>query len=178
MFFLFFLPFIGFIVLAIVRASAEQKKREEAKQREQQDPNWRQTAFTGQTTSNSPVRPSVQTTPVRGAATWQGTSANARPQNTSFASQQKQPQKMHPGHDYCALRPDASSAQDSRSRNTSQKHPEHDLCALRPENNQSATADTSPVPALQVGGIQMNFTPNQVLSGVLFSEIFGKPKAM
>ena len=176
MFFLFFLPFIGFIVFAIVRASAEQKKREEAKRREQ-DPNWRQSAFTGQTTPNSPVRPSVQATPVREAATWQGTAANARPLNAAPVSQQKQPQKMHPDHEYCALRQDAASTQDPRSRNTSQKHPEHDLCALRPEQS-AATANATPVPALQVGGIQMNFTPNQVLSGVLFSEILGKPKAM
>ncbi len=176
MFLLFFLPFIGFVVFAIIRASAEQKKREEAR-RNAQGTQSQQPAYEGQT-SYSPVRPSVQTTPVRGAATWQGTAGNARPQNSSFTSQQKPAQKMHPDHEYCALRPDAASAKDPRSKNTSQKHPEHDLCALRPENNQSATADASPVPALQVGGIQMNFTPNQVLSGVLFSEIFGKPKAM
>ncbi len=56
--------------------------------------------------------------------------------------------------------------------NPKQMHPEHDLCALRsddPHAQQTANASE---------GTLLNFTPNNILKGILYSEIFGKPKAL
>lgn len=61
------------------------------------------------------------------------------------------------------------------SQPSSQSHPEHDLCALRPEDQVNPrTAQTR----TQNDGTPLDLTPEKILNGVLFSEIFGKPKAL
>lgn len=57
-----------------------------------------------------------------------------------------------------------------------QKHPEHDMCALRPEEQEhnAASVGTSAVQ----NGLTLDLSPENILRGVLFSEIFGKPKAL
>ncbi len=53
-------------------------------------------------------------------------------------------------------------------------HAEHDLCALDSDGSEKTEA----VPALQTGGTSLNLTPDNIVRGVLFSEIFGKPKSL
>jgi hypothetical protein len=78
---------------------------------------------------------------------------------------------MHPGHDFCSLKPDSPK---------DQAHPQHDMCALQPEDakEQKASQTRTGVPALQTGGTALNLTPDNIVRGVLFSEIFGKPKSL
>ena len=59
-----------------------------------------------------------------------------------------------------------------------QKHPEHDLCALSPEDTKPQEAAQAHAPALETSGVVLSFTPNNIVRGVLFSEIFGKPKGL
>lgn len=58
------------------------------------------------------------------------------------------------------------------------KHPEHDLCALRPEEHKDGDAHERSNDAVHNDGTLLSFTPDNILQGVVFSEIFGKPKAL
>lgn len=53
-----------------------------------------------------------------------------------------------------------------------QMHPEHDLCALRADGTDAQTAVQSAVRVLP------NLTQDNIVKGVVFSEILGKPKAL
>ena len=53
-----------------------------------------------------------------------------------------------------------------------QMHPEHELCALRADGLNTGTAVQSAV------GVLPNMTQENILKGVVFSEILGKPKAL
>lgn len=77
------------------------------------------------------------------------------------------PQKMHPQHEYCAVRSDAPAKSVAQ-----QPHPDHDLCALTPD----AVPAHAAVQAQ--GGAALSFAPDKILQGVLYAEIFGKPKAL
>ena len=57
-----------------------------------------------------------------------------------------------------------------------EKHPEHELCALRPEEAHPQGAAHAEVS--HNAGSLLDFTPDNILRGVLFSEVFGKPKAL
>ncbi len=59
----------------------------------------------------------------------------------------------------------------------SQKHPEHDLCALRPDEHEEQEAHTG-ASAQHNGKTPVSFSSNNILQGIIYSEIFGKPKAL
>lgn len=155
MFLFFALPFIAaIIIITTAIRSAEQKKRAEA----QRMPQAPQTAapVEGQA-SYMPVRPSVQVPPAREAA-----AAPTRP----YAS-------VHPQHDECALRPDQMKPQPANS------HPQHDECSLREDTSKKCGVPANaPETAQHSGGDLLNFTPDNILRGVVFAEVFGKPKAL
>lgn len=157
------------IAIAVSRSAAEQKKRAEALRRAEERQR-EETSVEGQV-SYTPVRPSVQVPTVRKAET---APKPVQPVQQAYRSPLAQPaQQMHPGHDFCALRPD-----DPKATNP-QKHPDHDLCAIRPEDakGKQPSAKQS-VPAAECSGTPLNLTPQEILNGVIFSEILGKPKAL
>ncbi len=166
--FILVLPFIVIgIVVAISKKTAEQNRRAEAQRRAAQM-QAEQTASEGQA-SYVPVRPSVQVPPVRKA-----TPAPNMPQaaqKTYQSSISKAPDQMHAGHDFCALRPDTTKGK---------SHPDHDNCSLRPEDSDAVdTLHASKDSAVQKSsGFDLSFTQDQILNGVIFSEILGKPKAL
>lgn len=151
------LPFIVIgIVLAIVRRSVELNKRQQAQNRtaEQQK---QQTVSEGQA-AYQPVKPSVQVPPVRKETrAWTEGSAPKGP-------------SMHRDHDLCALK-----EEDPKAKN---KHPEHDLCALDPNEINATGGAKAHAQAPKTSGPSLTFTPDQILNGVILSEILGKPKAL
>jgi hypothetical protein len=162
------LPFVIVgIVIAVLRNGAEQKKRAEAQRRQAQMQAETPESGEGQA-RYTPVKPSVQAPPVRKAP-------EPRPvpnMQTPFRSQMAKPEKqMHAGHDFCALRPDPPKGK---------THPEHEMCALRPdESGASETAHAHAADRTQANsGTILDFTPDNIVRGVLFSEIFGRPKAL
>ncbi|MBQ5992648.1 MAG: hypothetical protein IJL62_08975 [Clostridia bacterium] len=159
---LFPIVIIG-IVIAAVRSAAEQKKRQEI-QRRAQEAQREEAVSEGQANYN-PVKPSVQVPVRRAEPAPRPAPTVQKAYQSPLANAQKPAQQMHPGHDFCALRPDDPKAKDPK------KHPEHDLCALRPDAGQ-------PHGTVQTAGSPLNLTPDAILNGVIFSEIFGKPKAL
>ena len=140
------------VVIAIVLRSVEQNRRQEAQRRaaEMKQP---QTPSEGQA-QYTPVRPSVQAAPVRREPAF-------RPEGTAV----KGP-SMHQEHDLCALKQETPNANG--------KHPEHDDCALRPEERKEPASAA----AAKTGGTLLSLEPDDIVRGVLFSEILGKPKAL
>ena len=148
------------IVIAVSRSAAEQKKRAEQARRAAQM-QAEAPVQEGQT-SYTPVRPSVQ---IPGSKREAAATAAQKTNQSPLTKPSKPAQSMHPGHDYCALRPDDPKAAKG-------EHPEHDLCSLNPEDKKTPAAQP------QNGNALLNFTPDDILRGVLFSEVFGKPKAL
>lgn len=151
------LPFVIVgVVIAILRKSVEQNKRQEAQRRAAQM-QQEQTVTEGQATYK-PVKPSVQVPPVRKASpAWaEGTAPKGS--------------LMHQGHDLCALK-----KEDPKAKN---KHPEHDLCALEPDKVNAQNNAHKKTEAPNAHGVRLDFTPDQILNGVILSEILGKPKAL
>ena len=158
MFLFFAFPLIAAIIIITTAArSAEQKKRAEAQRMQQAQ----ETAASveGQA-SYTPVRPTVQAPPVRQAA-----AAPMRPDAYG---------RVHPQHSDCALRPDQKKPQPAN------KHPQHDLCSLdeNAPGNSEALKKSNAASAQKPGGTILNFTPDNILRGVVFAEVFGKPKAL
>lgn len=58
------------------------------------------------------------------------------------------------------------------AKKTEQMHPEHDLCALRADDRRAQTAVQT------TAGILPNMTQENIVKGLIFSEIIGKPKAL
>lgn len=149
------------IVVAVARNAATTKQRE-AQARAARE---RQNA--------APVPPRQQTpTPVRPTVRVPAPAQEGpQPEERVRLEPRVQPkpaqkaQQMHPDHDFCALRPDDPNAKNGG-------HPEHDLCALDPEDKKA------PATVPQSGNTLLNFTPDNILRGVLFSEVFGRPKAL
>ena len=158
------------IVIAVARKAAEQNKRAEAQRRAAQME--REAAFGGQA-SQSPVRPSVQVPPVREATVTPRTTPTVRP--TSPAPRVTTPKQTHPQHDECALRPDQKTAS-----TPPWKHPQHEDCSLDSDTAGKPEAYTvqKRVPALQNSAADLDLTPENSLRGVIFSEVFGRPKAL
>ena len=180
--FVLVLPFIviGFFIAA--SRKAEQTKRAEAQRRERQ-----LREHDNERPQPTPVRPSVQVpgsvregprpeeraqprvgprvqNPSADRSPTQAASPRAQtPRTAASPAKNAKPQHMHEQHDFCALRPDPPKGQ---------SHPEHDMCALSSEQKSVRTSARSNDNAL------LNLTPEQVLRGVVFSEIFGKPKAL
>lgn len=158
------------IVITIIKKAAEQNKRAEEMRRAAQK-QAEQPAFEGQQ-SYTPVRPSVQVPPVR--------KATPAPQSVpsvgkAYQSPLAKPAQTHPTHDDCSLRSDAKKAP-----TPPWQHPEHEDCSLD-EGTASKPAPYSLKKngsALRTGGTDLDFTPDSVVRGVLFSEILGKPKAL
>ncbi|MBR4905439.1 MAG: hypothetical protein IKZ44_01130 [Clostridia bacterium] len=165
------LPFIVIgIVLATVKKTAEQNKRAEA-QRRAEEMQTRQSA--AEAKPYTPVRPSVQVPPVREAAPTPRTTPTVQSARTApRVTTQKQ---THPQHDECALRPDQKTASVPPW-----KHPQHDECSLEPDTaaKPEAYAVQRRVPALHNSAADMDLTPENILRGVIFSEVFGRPKAL
>ena len=180
-FLIFFPIIIGVgVVIASIAASrqSEQKKRQEAQSRaaaEQQA----SVSAPPQTKPLTPVQPSVQTpksafdaerTPAARANAPQSAAQAGQRQSQQMPRVKPQPKplQMHPDDDHCALRPDDPKAQNP------EEHLDHDLCALRPDEPEAQEAAS----AAQGNTDLLAFTPDNILRGVVFSEIFGKPKAM
>ena len=160
--FILVLPFIVIgIVIAATKKAAEQNKRAEAQRRAAQM-QQQKTASEGQA-SYTPVRPSVQPSAVRRAQPTIKTQAYQSPLGKAA--------QTHPQHEDCSLRPDAKVAPAPPW-----KHPQHEDCSV--PNIDSDANGTHAVPAVQTGGATYRFTPDEVLNGVIFSEILGKPKAL
>lgn len=137
------------IVIAFSKKAAEQNKRAEAQRRAAQA-QTEQVETEGQA-SYAPVKPSVQVPPVRKAeAAPKSTPTVQKAYQSSFAKPDK---KMHPEHEFCALRPEDETA----------KNPSH--------ASEHVSKRQSPESALL-------FTPDQIRNGVILSEILGKPKAL
>lgn len=153
------------IVIAVSRSAAEQKKRAEqarrAAQMQAEAPEQE-----GQT-SYTPVRPSVQ---IPGSKREAAATAAQKTNRSPLTKPSKPAQSMHPGHDYCALRPDDPKADDP------DQHPDHELCSLDPEEIVQEVPEGAS--AAQGGGMPLNLAPDAILNGVIFSEVFGKPKAL
>lgn len=149
------------IVIAVSRSAAEQKKRAEQARRAAQM-QAEAPVQEGQT-SYTPVRPSVQ---IPGSKREAAATAAQKTNQSPLTKPSKPAQSMHPGHDYCALRPDDPKAQNGG-------HPEHDDCALRPEERKGSASA-----AAITGGTPLSLEPDDIVRGVLFSEILGKPKAL
>lgn len=166
--FIFFPIIIGVgVVIASIAASrqSEQKKRAEqarrAAQMQAEAPEQE-----GQT-SYTPVRPSVQ---IPGSKREAAATAAQKTNRSPLTKPSKPVQSMHPGHDYCALRPDDPKADDP------DQHPDHELCSLDPEEIVQEIPEGAS--AAQGGGMPLNLAPDAILNGVIFSEVFGKPKAL
>ena len=136
------------IVIAVTRITTQQRRRAEAQKRAEQVQE-EQPVTEGQA-SYTPVKPSVQIPSARKAQT--------APKST----------------------PTVQNAYRSPFAQPLQKHPEPDMCALQPEEPKKNTAphEHAAIPALQSSGANLNLTPDNIVRGVLFSEIFGKPKAL
>jgi outer membrane biosynthesis protein TonB len=155
-----FFALLPFIIIAIVIASArsaEMKKQQVLKRRQAEQEQAAKSAPTPQKKPPVPARPTVRPTVMQ-----------PRTQSTVTAqTKTNAPQKqVHPQHDDCALRPD------QKVTTSAQKHPQHEDCSLRPETVSASGASAAN------GGTPLNFTPDNILRGVIFSEIFGKPKAL
>lgn len=153
------LPFIiiGIIIGAVRRSAIKQQEARRRAAVEEQQAQRTQTVTRPE--PQPTVRPSVQV-PTRS----EGPKANERvkPIEPRF------PSNAHPEHDDCALRPETPPKTVA-----GQKHPSHDDCALRPDEH----AASAPVQK-NSGNAPLELTSDQILRGVLFSEIFGKPKAL
>jgi len=166
------LPFIVIgIVIATVKKTAEQNKRAEAQRRTEE----MQASLNKQPDPKpyTPVRPSVQVPPVREAAPTQRTTPTVQTARTApRVTTQKQ---THPQHDECSLRPDQKTASKAPW-----QHPQHDECSLDAETAAKPEAYTVQrrVPALQNSAADLDLTPENILRGVIFSEVFGRPKAL
>ena len=174
-----FAALLPFVVIAIIIAaikSAETKRQQELKRRQAQEQT--QTAAPAPAARPvQPVRPTVhptvitpaQQTTLRPASDPHTSSAAkpAAPRNAARPAAQRTPTaSIHPEHDLCAIR------EDSKKPVPSGKHPEHDLCSL------DETVHTAEAASQKTAGPVLNFTPDNILRGVVFSEIFGKPKAL
>ena len=166
--FVLILPLIVIgIVIATTRKAAEQNKRAEAQRRAAQ---MQHEAAVGGQATHSPVKPSVQATPVRRVEP----TPTPRTVQKAYSSPLAKAQ-AHPEHEDCSLRPDAKAPQ-----SPPWKHPQHDECSLdretasKPEPYTVNPRNT----ALRGEGIHLDMTPDNIVRGVLFSEIFGKPKAL
>lgn len=179
-------PLIIVAIVIAVSRSAEMRRRQEAQKRGNPEQTFRTAPGTAQQ-PNVPVRPTVQPTvtaprtapqmqPPYAPHTQQNPYAPRTQQQNPYAPRPVQqprpapmPKIMHEGHDFCALRPDSPK---------DKPHPDHDLCALRPEEQTAKESMLKNAPALQCGGTPLNLTPDNIVRGVIFSEIFGKPKAL
>ena len=167
--FVLVLPFIVIGIVIAAAKKAEQMKRAEAQNRERQ---LREQGVPQPQPTQ--VRPAAQAPkPVReGPRPGERVQPQVSPRMQKPAAERKQaPAQMHQGHDFCALRPDSPKGK---------THPDHDLCSLRAEdaNAGKPTHTPSGASAQQCGGIHLNFTQDQILNGVILSEILGKPKAL
>ena len=151
------LPFIIIgVVVFYARNAAEQKKRAEQAKRQAERIPWEKP----QTRPSATVpRPTVQTpAPARSSVPTTIPTPAAAPVRTP---------------------PIQKTNRSPFSQPTQQKHPEHDLCALRPEDPKpQEPLQPQTCAAQQTNGGLLNFTPDRILNGVIFSEIFGKPKAL
>ncbi len=149
------------IVVAVTRRAAITKQREAQARaaRERQDA----APFQPRQQTPMPVRPTVQVPNPAQEGPRPEERVRLEPRVQQKPAQKAQ--KMHTEHDFCALRPDDPKAAKG-------EHPEHDLCSLNPEDKKTPAAQP------QNGNALLNFTPDDILRGVLFSEVFGKPKAL
>ena len=165
------LPFIVIgIVIATVKKTAEQNKRAEAKRRTEE----MQASMTKPDPKPyTPVRPSVQAPPVRGAAPTPRTTPTV--QSARTAPKVMTQKQTHPQHDECALRPDSKKAP-----TPPWQHPEHEECSLDSDTTAKPEAYTVQrrAAALHNGNADLELTPENILRGVIFSEVFGRPKAL
>ena len=150
------------IVIAVARNAAATKQREAQARAARERQNAAPVPPLQQTPT--PVRPSVRIpTPAQeGPRSEERVRLEARVQPKPA----QKAQKMHADHDFCALRPDDPKAQNGG-------HPEHDDCALRPEERKGSASA-----AAITGGTPLSLEPDDIVRGVLFSEILGKPKAL
>ncbi len=167
---------IGAVISLAVR-TAEQKKRQAAQRRADVERQQAQQNMPPVQPKQPyvPVRPTVQApAPARQAAPApKPKPADMKPRvgSGAFVPMEGPPikngQKLHQDHDFCSL-----PTEDPKARKG--QHPDHDLCALRPDDPKTRQAAIAP----QGGGTILNLTPDNIVSGVLFSEILGKPKAL
>ena len=157
--FFIILPFIVIAIVIFASRSAEMKRQQEFRRRQAEQEQAQRSAPPSGQNQPTPMRPTVRPT-----VTVQPRTAAPAPQKSTFAAQ-----ATHPQHDDCALRPD------QKLRTPPQKHPQHEDCSLSPETAASASYSE---PARQSAGTLLNYSPGNILQGVVFSEIFGKPKAL
>lgn len=153
------LPFIIIaVIIGVMRYSAQKQqeaRRRAAVEEQQAQRTQPETHAEPQTT----VRPSVHVpTPSEGPKV----NERVKPIEPRYST------KAHPVHDDCALRPETPPKTVA-----GQKHPSHDDCALRPDEHAEPAAAVS-----NSGKAPLELTPDKIMEGVLFSEIFGKPKAL
>lgn len=164
------LPFIVIgIVIAAVRKTAEQNRRAEAKRRAREAQAANEPV--SQSRPYTPVKPSVQV-PVREVSPTPRTTPTVNP---ARAAQSVRTSATHPHHEDCALRPDSKTAS-----TPPWQHPHHDDCALDSDtaSKPEAYAVQRHGSALQNDGADLELTPENILRGVIFSEVFGRPKAL
>lgn len=157
------IPLILISIVFSVMHSAEQKKRQEAQRQamEQQAQRTFRPAPAPQTPRPA-VRPTVQVpTPARQAAAAPRTApAVQNPYQAAYERMQKQ--TVHPKHADCAVTNDYAKTTG---------HPQHDDCAVTDTHDPQSPMKAAAQPLL-------GFAPNQILQGVLYAEVFGKPKAL
>ena len=154
---MFYLIPVLLVIFGIVFTASKQslaaKKQEEARKQKFDERQYDPVTPPVRPQTPQPIRPSVQVfEPVRKAV-------------NAAQPAVKQESKQHPQHDLCALREEKPVKNGA--------HPQHDMCALDAHTVQ-ARADDSTQPA----GTVLNFTPDNILRGVIFAEVFGKPKAL
>ena len=159
------------IVIAASKKAAEQNKRAAAARRNLEQAERNNIPTEGQA-NYTPVRPSVQVPPVRKAPTAPRPAQTAgKAYQSPFAQQKTQ---VHPKHEDCSLRPDSTVKPAPPY-----QHPKHEDCSLDEQTASKPEIYTAKkgVP-MQSEGTKLDFTPDKILNGVLYSEIFGKPKAL
>ena len=166
-----FIPFIIIgIVIAFARRSAEQqRKQQEARRRAAQAQTvGEQKVPTINRTPQPTVRPTVQVPePAREVPRPLPTNPyvqSAAPKAKPAASALKPRTQVRPQPAYEGVPV------------TTPMHKDHDLCAVEEDPKGSLTPHAA-VSAVSGGGTLLDLKPDNIVRGVLFSEIFGKPKA-
>lgn len=157
------------VIISITSRAAAVRKQEEARKRA--------TAFDER--QSNPQMP-----PVRPQAPQPPKPTVQPPQYTQYVppvrlqtQQPTQPRTTQPNTHAAAMKPSTVSSRVSgyEGKPTQAKmHTDHDLCALESEDSVQAAA----VPARQSVGTTLALTPDNIVRGVVFAEIFGKPKAL
>ena len=161
------------VVITMIR-SAGQKQRQEAKRRAMAEQQKETTVPVAPPKPLEPVRPTVQV-PKPSPQTARTGVPQPKPAAPAYTPHEGPPspeRKLHPEHDNCSL--DARLAEYKAKKASEKAHPQHADCALRPETGHAVSS----VPATEAAGTDLNFTSDNILRGVIFSEIFGKPKAL